>query len=74
MKTRLSWILAGCMLLAAALLAAQSIWAQSGQPTMVTTQGRFVVEEVKVGGSCVVIVSRVGSGPSDHLAVVPCNR
>ena len=48
--------------------------AQSAQPASAKTQGGFYAEEIRVGGSCVVIVSRSGSGTSDYLAVVPCNR
>ena len=40
------------------------------QTNGVTTERGIHVEEVRVGGSCVVVVSR--GGPSDHIAVVPC--
>lgn len=43
---------------------------QTPLTTGVMTERGIHVEEVRVGGSCVVIVSR--GGPSDHIAVVPC--
>jgi hypothetical protein len=41
-------------------------------PSVITPHG-FIVEEVRVGQSCVVIVSR-GGPPSEHVAAVPCTR
>ena len=39
-------------------------------PSVLTPQG-FLVEEVRVGGSCAVIVSTTGSGPR-QIAALPC--
>jgi hypothetical protein len=49
------------------------VWAQQKlpqTPSVLTPQG-FLVEEVRVGGSCVVIVSTTGSGPR-QIAALPC--
>ena len=40
-------------------------------PSVLTRQG-FSVEEVRVGASCVVVVSR--GGPNDNVAAVPCGN
>lgn len=42
---------------------------QTRQPSGVMTERGIHVEEVRVGGNCVVVMSR--GGPSDHIAVVP---
>ena len=41
-------------------------------PPRVKTSEGLIVEEVQVGRSCVVVVSRSDSGAGDHVAVVPC--
>lgn len=66
-------ILAG--LLGATATAARAGQApQAAQAPRVTTASGFHAEEVRVGGSCVVIVSRAGTGASDYVAAVPCDR
>ena len=42
----------------------------SRTPSVITPHG-FLVEEVRVGGSCVVIVTR-GGPPSEHVAATRC--
>jgi hypothetical protein len=44
----------------------------SRTPSVITPRG-FIVEEVRVGGSCVVIVTR-GGPPSEHMATTPCGN
>jgi hypothetical protein len=49
------------------------VWAQQNvpnTPSVLTPQGSLV-EEVRVGGSCVVIVSTTGSSPR-QIAALPC--
>jgi hypothetical protein len=53
--------------------------AAKGVPTTVKLASGLIVEEVRVGSSCVVVVSRGGPGEksdgvplSDELAAVPC--
>ena len=41
---------------------------RQGFPSVVTSHG-FVVEEVRVGGSCVIVVSRANG---DDVQAVPC--
>ena len=45
---------------------------QLPHPTVVRTQTGFILEQVEVGQSCLVLVHR-GQGPSDPIAVVPCD-
>ena len=54
--------------------AGATLWAQQNlktTPSVLTPNG-FLVEEVRVGGSCVTIVSSTGSG-AHQIAAVPCN-
>jgi hypothetical protein len=51
-------------------LAVPSVKAQATY--VATTSSGVRVEEVKVGTSCVVVLSRVGAGTSDDIAAVPC--
>jgi hypothetical protein len=53
--------------LGSTLLAQQTV---SKVPSVMTPHG-FIVEEVQVGGSCVVIVSRT---PAEHIAATPCGK
>ena len=49
------------------------VWAQQNlakTPSVISPQG-FLVEEVRVGGSCAVIVATTGSGPR-QIAALPC--
>ena len=46
---------------------------QSVKAPAVITQSGFVVEEVRVGQSCVVIVFR-GGPPTNQVSATPCNR
>jgi hypothetical protein len=46
---------------------------QSVKAPSVITQNGFVVEEVRVGQSCVVIVFR-GGPPTDQVSATPCTR
>jgi hypothetical protein len=56
--------------LAGLLMAFQPAVAQ--QPTSLTTKSGLVVEEVRVGSSCVVVVLR-GAGPGvSTMVAVPC--
>ncbi len=55
-----------------ALVAMTTVRAQEANPTVVQTNGGLTVEQVRVGSSCSVVVSRTGSGPSDPVAVAPC--
>jgi len=51
------------------------VWAQqnlSQTPSVLTPQG-FLVEEVRGGGSCAVIVSTTGNGPR-QIAALPCRN
>jgi hypothetical protein len=51
------------------------VWAQQNlpqTPSVLTPQG-FLVEEVRVGGSCAVIVSTTGNGPL-QIAALPCRN
>jgi hypothetical protein len=41
-------------------------------PSVLSPQG-FLVEEVRVGGSCALVVSTTGSGPR-QIAALPCGR
>ena len=61
-------IIAALAILGTSLTAQQPVKAPS-----VITQHGFIVEEVRVGQSCVVIVSRGGT-PSDNIEAVPCTR
>jgi len=57
--------------LGSTLVAQQSL---SKVPAVISPRG-FVVEEVRVGQSCVVIVSRGGAtGPTDFFSSEPCTR
>jgi hypothetical protein len=49
-------------------------YAQSGQPTWpkTRTSSGILVEEVKVGESCVVVVSLEGGGGA--ISAIPCSR
>ena len=58
--------LVGALVLASAVVAQQP-----ARPLSVTTPQGFVVEEVRVGGSCVVIVSRT---EFQTLDTVPCGN
>jgi len=52
-----------------------TLWAQqnlSKVPSVLSPQGTMV-EELRVGGSCVVVVSTTGNGPR-QIAAVPCGR
>ena len=51
------------------ILAQQNL---SQTPSVITPQG-FLAEEVRVGGSCVVIVSTTGTGQR-QIAVTPCGH
>jgi len=44
----------------------------AAQSTTVRTSNGLLVEEIRVGGSCVVIVSR-GAPGDGNVAAVPCN-
>jgi hypothetical protein len=51
------------------------VWAQqnlSKVPSVISPNG-FLVEEVRVGGSCVVIVSSTGGGVR-QITAVPCGN
>ncbi len=73
-------ILAVIVLILGLTLITRSISAQAGRGvTTVKLASGLVVEEVKVGNSCVVVVSRGGPGEksdgmvlSGDLAAVPC--
>jgi hypothetical protein len=41
-------------------------------PTRTRTSEGLIVEEVQVGKSCVIVISRADSGAGDHVAAVPC--
>jgi hypothetical protein len=41
-------------------------------PSVISPNG-FLVEEVRVGGSCAVVVSTTGSGPR-QIAALPCSN
>ncbi len=57
--------------LGSTLLAQQPL---SKVPAVTSPRG-FIVEEVRVGQSCVVIVSRGGAtGPTDYFSSEPCTR
>jgi hypothetical protein len=51
------------------VLAQQSL---KGAPSVLSPQG-FLAEEVRVGGSCAVVVSTTGSGPR-QIAALPCGH
>ena len=62
-----------------ALLAALTIIPAAAQRVeapqfQIVTPSGFRVEEARVGTSCVVIISRMGSGTSDYASAVPCTR
>jgi hypothetical protein len=69
-----SWIafvvglLVGALSMLGSTLNAQQT--SSRAPHVLSPHG-FIVEEVRVGQSCVVIVSR-GGPPSEHLAAISC--
>jgi hypothetical protein len=68
-------MIAGVGMLVGALAALGST-ATAQQPVKtpsVISQHGFIVEEVRVGESCVVIVSR-GGAPSNLVSAVPCTR
>ncbi len=46
---------------------------QPTKPASVTTPNGFIVEEVRVGSSCVVIASSTGPG-ARTMSAVPCSR
>lgn len=62
-------IIIGILSTVGSTLAAQ----QSVKAPSVITQNGYVVEEVRVGQSCVVIVFR-GGPPTDRIAATPCTR
>ena len=73
MKTRAA-IIAGSLVVGALGGFASTLVAQQGvkAPSVITPHG-FIVEEVRVGQSCVVIVFRGGSaGPTDSMSAIPC--
>ena len=57
--------------LVGALVASAVVAQQPARPLSLTTPQGFVVEEVRVGGSCVVIVSRT---EFQTLDTVPCGN
>lgn len=70
----LSFILGG-LLVGVVGYASKGLSAEQPQGHAVAHSGSGIrAEEVRVGQSCVVIVSRANSGPSDYVAAVPCSR
>jgi Domain of unknown function (DUF4440) len=57
-------------LLLASMQARRSAPSEARAMVPVTTRGGLTAEEIRVGGSCVVVVSRPGAG---DLAVTPCS-
>jgi hypothetical protein len=73
-RCALSFVLGG-LLVGIVGHASKALSAEQPQVHAVAWSGSGIrAEEVRVGQSCVVIVSRGNSGPSDHLAAVPCTR
>jgi hypothetical protein len=67
MKVCIGLVLAGVLVvLGTALMAQQAVRA----PSVISPHG-YIVEEVRVGQSCVVLVFRGGS-PTEHVVAVPC--
>jgi hypothetical protein len=65
---------AAFVILAAALCARPLVYAQAASPFQkVRTSSGILVEEVKVGGSCVVVVSLEAAG-ARAVDAVPCSR
>jgi hypothetical protein len=65
-------VLVGILGTLGSTLAAQQTLSKT--PSVITPHG-FIVEEVRVGQSCVVVVFRGGTtGPADHIAATPCTR
>jgi hypothetical protein len=65
--------LAGLLLGTVGVLSLMGLRGEAVTSQSATTDSGFHVEEVRVGTSCVVIVSRKGSGTSDYIAAVPCS-
>jgi len=63
----------GMLIGALAALGSTATAQQTVKTPSVISQHGFIVEEVRVGQSCVVIVMR-GGAPSDNVAAVPCTR
>jgi hypothetical protein len=62
---------AATLLVAGGVLMVRPIAAQA--PTSVTIKNGIVVQEVRVGGSCVVIANYAGiDRPSNEVAMTPC--
>lgn len=61
-------VVVGALATAASTLAQQTTKA----PSVISPHG-YIVEEVRVGQSCVVLVFR-GGPPTDNIAAVPCTR
>ena len=70
MRLALAVVVAAVFVAIAAVAMAARPVAQT--PSTATTKSGMVVEEVRVGGSCVVVVTRAGAGASDDIAAVPC--
>ena len=69
-RSHVAFVLVVLVMAFGALVAARQRATQS--PVTFLTRTGILVEEVKVGGSCVVVVTRSGTGPGDHVAAVPC--
>jgi uncharacterized membrane protein (DUF441 family) len=73
MQLRILTALGGGVLVGVLGTAGVRLWAEQNHatPAMVVPPHGFVAEEVRVGGSCVVIVSTTGPR---QIAVVPCGH
>jgi hypothetical protein len=71
-RCALSFVLGG-LLVGLVGYASKGLSAEQTQGHPVAWSGSGMrAEEVRVGQSCVVIVTRGNSGVSDHVAAVPC--
>jgi hypothetical protein len=75
MKLRIPLWLGVGVVTGASLTAGSTLWAQQSlrtTPSVITPNG-YLVEEVRVGQSCVVIVAKSGP-PTDQVAAITCSR
>jgi hypothetical protein len=62
---------AATLFVSGGMLVARPVGAQT--PASVTTKNGILVQEVKVGGSCVVLATYSGPDrPANEVAMVPC--
>ena len=67
-----AWVGTGMLLgICGSFVVSASAQQQVKAPSVITPHG-FIVEEVRVGQSCVVVVSHTGKGTDRGFTAVPC--